>query len=82
MMGTEPMLIGVLLCALGVPLLLLGGLHVAIRGWRPTSGDGLGKARAVLHTRLASGEIDTDEYYERESALRSAEPVQRGRVRG
>ena len=81
-MGPETMLIGALLCALGVPLLLLGALHVAIRGGRSKSGDGLGKARAVLHTRLASGEIDTDEYYERESALRSAAPVQRRGVRG
>lgn len=76
-MGSEAMLIGALLCALGVPLLLLGALHVGIRGWRGTRDDGLGKARAVLHTRLASGEIDADEYYERESALRSAQPVQR-----
>ena len=81
-MGTEAMLIGLLVCSLGIPLLLLGGLYVAVRGRRSKSGDGLGKARAVLHTRLASGEIDTDEYYERESALRSAEPVHRRGVRG
>jgi uncharacterized membrane protein len=37
--------------------------------------DGLGRARAVLHRRLASGEIDVEEYYERESALRQAQPA-------
>ena len=82
MMGSEAMLIGALACALGLPLLLLGALHVAIRGWRSTRDDGLGKARAVLHARLARGEIDADEYYERESALRSAQPVMRRAVRG
>jgi uncharacterized membrane protein len=43
--------------------------------------DGLGRARAVLHRRLASGDIDVEEYYERESALRQAEPVEPRRRR-
>ncbi len=37
-------------------------------------------AREVLDRRLAAGEISSDEYYERESALRSAEPARRRRV--
>ena len=41
--------------------------------------DGLGRARAVLNRRLAAGEIDVEEYYERESALRQAEPAHRPR---
>lgn len=79
-MGTEAMLIGALFCALAVPLLLLGALYVGARGWRGPGGDDLGKARAVLHARMARGEIDLDEYYERESALRSAEPGRRRRI--
>ena len=79
-MGSEAMLIRALLCALALPLVLLGALYVAVRARRGARGDGLAKARAVLHTRLANGEIDLDEYYERESALRSAEPARLGRV--
>lgn len=79
-MGAEAMLVGVLLCALALPLVLLGALYVALRGRRGPGGDGLPKARAVLHARLAKGEIDLDEYYERESALRNAEPARRSRV--
>jgi uncharacterized membrane protein len=36
-------------------------------------GDGLGRARALLNRRLAAGEIDVEEYYERESALRQSQ---------
>jgi uncharacterized membrane protein len=41
-------------------------------------------ARAVLDRRLASGDITPEEYYERESALRSGEvaPPRRRRRRG
>ena len=80
-MGSEAMLVGMLLCALALPLLLLGAVYIGVRGWRGAGGDGLGKARGVLHTRLARGEIDIDEYYERESALRSAQPLRGGRIR-
>jgi uncharacterized membrane protein len=31
-------------------------------------------ARSLLDQRLATGEIDAEEYFEREAALRSAEP--------
>lgn len=35
--------------------------------------------RELLDRRLATGEIETDEYYERESALRASEPGGRRR---
>ncbi len=37
--------------------------------------------RALLDRRLATGEISSEEYFERESALRSAEPFQPTRGR-
>ena len=79
-MGSEAMLVGALACALAVPLLLLGAVYVGVRGSRGPGRDGLGKARALLHARLARGEIELDEYSERESALRSAQAPQRRRV--
>jgi uncharacterized membrane protein len=68
------MLIGALACALGLPLVLLsvGVIGVrALRGSRWSSPTHA--ARSVLDRRLAAGEIDVDEYYERESALRSTD---------
>ena len=47
---------------------------LAVRLFAGRRRDGLGRARAILHRRLASGEITVEEYYERESALRQAEP--------
>ena len=81
MMGGEAMLAGALLCVLAAPLLLLGVIYVAVRGWRRPAGDGTGKARAALSERLARGDIDVDDYYERESALRSSVPAARRRRR-
>lgn len=49
----------------------------AARGGRMT----LDSPRELLERRLAAGELDTDEYYERESALRSSEPDGRRRRR-
>lgn len=72
-MGGEAMLAAALLCAIGAPLLLLGGGYVALRSLRRSSGDGAAQARGMLHARLARGEIDVEEYYERESALRSSD---------
>jgi uncharacterized membrane protein len=44
-------------------------------GVRLARGGGSGdSARAVLDRRFASGEIGAEDYYERESALRSAAP--------
>lgn len=48
---------------------------VALRLLAGRRRDGVGRARSILHRRLASGEIDVEEYYERESVLREAEPA-------
>ena len=58
-------------------LLVLSWLALRLFGGRRR--DGLGRARSILHRRLASGEISVEEYYERESALRQAEPAARPR---
>ena len=58
-------------------LLVLCWLALRLLGGRRR--DGLGRARALLHRRLASGEISVEEYYEREAALRHAEPAVRPR---
>ena len=77
MMGIDGgvMLVAMLVCALALPLVLLGAVYLAFRalgssGRLARSADG----RALLERRLAAGEIDVEEYYERESALRSADP--------
>jgi uncharacterized membrane protein len=62
-------------------LWLVGLSWIALRIFSRRRGDGLGRARAMLNRRLAAGEIDVDEYYERESALRQSEPVRRPRRR-
>ena len=54
-------------------LLVLSWLVLRLFGGRRR--DGLGRARAILHRRLASGQISVEEYYEREAALREAEPA-------
>jgi uncharacterized membrane protein len=56
-------------------LWLVALVWVALRLFRRRRGDGLGRARALLNRRLAAGEIEVEEYYERESALRQAEPA-------
>ena len=74
-MGAEAHLLPALLgSAVGVLwLVVLSSMALRLLGGRHR--DGLSRARAVLHRRLASGEIDVEEYYERESALRQAEPA-------
>jgi hypothetical protein len=74
MMGVDSGLfvVGALACGLGLPLLLLAGGWMVLRGTRGDQPDPP-SARALLERRLAAGEIDVEEYYERESALRSAE---------
>ena len=69
-------LLAMLVCGLGGLVLLVAVVVAAGRLLGPR-GDGLDRARSLLHGRLASGEIDIEEYYERESALRHA--AQRGR---
>lgn len=61
-----------LLCVLGLPLILVAAVYFGARGLRarPRT-NGVDDARALLDRRLAEGVIDLDEYYERESALRT-----------
>jgi uncharacterized membrane protein len=72
-------LLMMLICGVGGVLLLGVLVVIAFRLLGPRSGDGLGRARSLLHRRLASGEIDLEEYYERESALRHAQPLPKRR---
>jgi uncharacterized membrane protein len=48
--------------------LIAGGVYLGLRLARP--GLGRDSGRALLDRRLAGGEIDVDEYYEREAAIR------------
>jgi uncharacterized membrane protein len=75
MMGIDSglMLAGMVICAVALPALLLAAVYVGFRALGPRR-PAADSARAVLDRRLATGEIDTEEYYERESVLRSSEP--------
>jgi len=80
--GGSELLLAMAVCAFGVPLFLFGMAYFGFRSWHaPRSSQGLGRARALLNKRLAAGEIEVEEYYERESALRSAEPAKAPRRR-
>jgi uncharacterized membrane protein len=78
-------LVGALLCGLALPLFLLVAGYFGLRAFGGSSQrDELDSARALLDRRLAAGEIETEEYYEREAALRNAQPPadrRRGRRR-
>jgi len=68
MMGSMGLMM--LLGTLAVFALIVAAVYVGVRLARGSSaGD---SARAMLDRRFASGEISAEEYYERESALRSA----------
>jgi uncharacterized membrane protein len=68
------MLVAALACALALPLFLLSLGFVGVRALRGSRWSSPTRtARTVLDRRLAAGEIDVDEYYERESALRSTD---------
>lgn len=73
------MLLGLVLVA----LLLGGAIYLGVRaGVGPRREDrrvGRDDARSELDRRLASGEIDLDDYHERASALRSLERPARRR---
>ena len=66
------------LSALLFPFAMLLACTMGLRAWRRAfPRDGLGRARSILNRRLATGEISVEEYYERESALRSGDPARR-----
>jgi uncharacterized membrane protein len=56
-------------------------IYLAIRAGSPPRRQVEGP-RELLERRLAAGEISPDEYYERESALRSGQPTQTRPGRG
>ncbi len=53
--------------------LIAAAVYVGVRLARGTGSDE--SARPVLDRRFAAGELSAEEYYERESALRSAAPA-------
>ncbi|HEV2075269.1 MAG TPA: hypothetical protein VGR10_03440 [Thermoleophilaceae bacterium] len=70
MMGDMMSWMGIL-AIVGILLLLAliaAGVYLGTRLARPTLEQDSG--RALLERRLAAGEIDVDEYYEREAVLR------------
>ena len=74
MMSDDMMSCMAIFAIVGVLLLLVliaAGVYLGIRFGRP----GLEKdsGRTLLERRLAAGEIDVDEYYEREAVLREGE---------
>jgi len=71
MMGSMGLMM--LISALALFALIAAAVYVGVRLARGTgSGE---SARSVLDRRFASGELSAEEYYERESALRSAAPA-------
>jgi len=76
---TEAGLITALACTVVSLVWLFALAWIGLRLLGGSRGEGLGRARGVLHRRLASGEIDIEEYYERESALRQAKAATRRR---
>ena len=73
MMGSGSGLLWILIGLLALVALVGGAAYFAVRGGRPQvpSAD---DARTLLNRRLAAGEITPEDYFERESALRSGEP--------
>lgn len=77
-MDMSVMAVAMLLGVLALLAVIAAAVYVGIRATRPRRGlDAGGAARAMLDQRLATGEIDPEEYYERESALRDAAPTAR-----
>ncbi len=84
MMGLDMGLMAIVMVI--VALIVVGGLaaavYLGVRALRSPERSGVEDSpRALLDRRLAAGEISSEEYYERESALRSAEPFQATRRR-
>ncbi len=75
MMDMSGMALMMLIGALVLLVALVGAVYIGVRALRGGEDSGEGSARAVLDQRLATGEIGPDEYYEREAALRDAQPL-------
>jgi len=72
------MVVGTLIVVAG----LVAAVYVVARAIRsPATPHEVESGRTLLDRRLATGEIDADDYYEREAALRSAQPVAKRRHR-
>ncbi len=67
-----------LLALLLLGVIVGGAVYVGVRAARG-SDQGGDTALEALKGRFARGEITSDEFYERESVLRDARPVGRGR---
>ncbi len=77
MMDMGAMAIVMVVVALIVVVGLVAAIHLGARALRSRDGREVeASARALLDRRLAAGEISSEEYYERESALRSGETSQ------
>jgi uncharacterized membrane protein len=64
------------LSALAFPFMCVLASVLALRAWRrAVPRDGMSRARSILNKRLATGDIGVEEYYEREAALRDAQPL-------
>jgi len=72
---TIAMLIGslILIAAVGA------AVYFGMRMTGPRRPEATDSARALLDRRLAAGEIEPEDYYERESALRTSQPLVRAR---
>ncbi len=65
--------------------LVAAAVYAGVRAARSDPGRGpleTDSARALLDRRLAAGEIDPEDYYEREALLRTSPPSSRRRRRG
>lgn len=69
-----------LVCALVVLALVVAAVYLGVRLARRPGADA--SARAMLDRRFAAGELGAEEYYERESALRSTATTTRKRRPG
>lgn len=69
------MLLGLLIVAAALAGAVFLGVRFGLGGTRRRGED----AHAILERRLAAGEISSDEYHERASALRSGQPSGRRR---
>lgn len=73
------MWIVMLIVALLVAAIIGVAIYLAVRAGQGGRSPQAEPPRETLQRRLAAGEITPEEYYERESALREAEPRRRAR---